>query len=52
MPQWVIVLVIGAISFVVGLTANQDWTWPFTWIGILLIIVAIVLAVRGRASRT
>jgi fumarate reductase subunit D len=50
MPQWVIVLVVGLISLVVGATSNDDrsWTWPFTWIGAILIIVAIVLALRSR----
>ena len=54
MPQWAVVGVIGIISLIVGMTSNDDraWTWPFTWIGIALIIVAVVLAIRGKAPRT
>lgn len=45
--------VLGVISFIVGATSNDDrsWTWPFTWIGIVLIIAAIVVAVRGQRGR-
>lgn len=30
MPQWAIVLVVGLIPLVVGVTSNDDrsWTWP------------------------
>lgn len=49
-------LVLGVISFVVGLTSTDEraWTWPFMWLGLVLIVVGLVLtviALRGRRGR-
>ncbi len=45
--------VLGVVSFIVGATSDDDrsWTWPFTWIGVLLAVAAVVVAVRDRRER-
>lgn len=39
---------IGVVLFLIGLTAGLDWTWVLTWLGIALVVVAVVMAVAGK----
>ncbi len=54
----VVLAVLGAVSLIVGATSSDDrsWTWPFTWLGIILLVVAAVMAIRlfmaGRRHTT
>lgn len=52
-PVPVVVAVVGVISLLVGIFTDESWTRFFTWIGIALIVVAVILWVKQRnASRT
>lgn len=49
----VVIAVVGVISLLVGIFTDESWTRFFTWIGIALIVVAVIVWARQRsASRT
>ena len=43
-----LIAVLGIVSLIIGFTSSDEraWTWPFTWLGLLLLIVAAVMAIR------
>jgi hypothetical protein len=53
-----LIAVLGILSLIIGATSSDErsWTWPFTWLGLILLIVAAVMAIRffmaGRRHTT
>ena len=47
------IAVLGIVSLIIGFTSSDErgWTWPFTWLGLVLLVVAAVMAIRFLMAR-
>lgn len=49
MPAWLLILIVGVILLVLGLTGIAKF---LLWVGIIVLVVSLVLALVGRGNRS